>query len=143
MNINVGKKIKELRAAKNITQAEMAQRIGMTSSTISSYEVGERQPSYDVLIKIARLFNVTTDTLLGHTNKDMMNMSGLLPQQRQSIQKMVETYQKFNELCIAMFDMKKSMDEDDYNTFLEHLDAALVDDIKMEISRAKAKKNNF
>jgi transcriptional regulator with XRE-family HTH domain len=132
MNVNVGKKIKELRLAKNMTQAEFAQRIGMTASTVSSYEVSERQPSYDVLIKIAKLFNVTTDFLLGYTNADMMNVTGLLTAQRENIQKIVETYQKFNEICITMLDLKSDAD-------LVHLDSTSFEGVKFEI----AKKNNF
>jgi len=54
------------------------------------HEVGERQPSYDVLIKIAKLFNVTTDYLLGYNNKDMMSLSGLFLGQRQYVQRMAE-----------------------------------------------------
>lgn len=96
MNIQVGKRIKELRAAKSMTQADMAQRIGMTTSAVSSYEVSERQPSYDVLVKIAGLFNVTTDYLLGVGNKDVIDITGLGVKQRTIINDMINSFKEIN-----------------------------------------------
>lgn len=89
MNINVGEKIKELRTAKSLTQAELAEKIGVTTSAVSSYEVSARQPSYDVLVKVSRLFNVTTDYLLGVTDKDVIDITELSAKQRGIIREIV------------------------------------------------------
>ncbi|TZE81977.1 helix-turn-helix domain-containing protein [Calorimonas adulescens] len=62
----VGKKIKELRLSRKMTQEELGKIIGVTTSMIGMYETGARNPSYTVLKKIAEYFNVTTDYLLGH-----------------------------------------------------------------------------
>jgi transcriptional regulator with XRE-family HTH domain len=96
MNINVGDKIKELRSAKNLTQAELAERIHIAASTISSYEVTDRQPSYDVLIKIAALFNVTTDYLLGVSDKDLIDISDLTVNQRNIIRETVTEFKNIS-----------------------------------------------
>ena len=56
--ILMGKRIKELRTNAKFTQKELADRLGVTKSTITAYENDSRTPSYDVLIKIARVFNV-------------------------------------------------------------------------------------
>lgn len=98
MNFSLGKAIKELRAAKDITQAELAERVGVTMSAISSYEVSGRLPSYDVLVKIARVFNVTTDFLLGMGKKDVIDVTGLSIQQRETISRIVSEYKDFNGL---------------------------------------------
>ena len=98
MNINVGEKIKEFRTAKNITQAELAARVGVTTSAVSSYEVSARQPSYDVLVKMASLFNVTTDHLLGLGTKDMIDVTGLNMQQRNTVGEIVSAYKELNKL---------------------------------------------
>ena len=82
MNINVGEKIKELRIAKNMTQGELAAKVGVTTSAVSSYEVSARQPSYDVLVKISNLFSVTSDYLLGIDNKDTLDITDLSANQR-------------------------------------------------------------
>jgi transcriptional regulator with XRE-family HTH domain len=78
MNVQLGDKIKELRSARRITQADLASMIGVTPSAISSYETIERQPSYDVLIKLASCFNVSTDYLLGYNRKEVIDSKELI-----------------------------------------------------------------
>ena len=55
----LGKKIKKLRTSCNMTQEEFAKRLNISKSTVSSYENDSRLPSYDILIRISKLFNVT------------------------------------------------------------------------------------
>ena len=98
MNLNVGNKIKELRTAKNLTQSMLARKIGVTTSAVSSYELSVRQPSYDVLIKIARLFNVTIDNLLGVEETDTLSISGLNAEQRNMVQSMVSYLTEYNDM---------------------------------------------
>lgn len=62
MNV-IGKKIKELRTTKEINQKEFASKIGVTQASLSSYENGIKQPSLDVLSRIASEFNVSLDWL--------------------------------------------------------------------------------
>ena len=57
-------KLKALRTGRKISQKKLAEQLGVAKSVVSFYESGERFPSYDVLKKIARIFNVTTDYLL-------------------------------------------------------------------------------
>jgi transcriptional regulator with XRE-family HTH domain len=78
MNIQLGDKIKQLRSARRITQSDLASMIGVTPSAVSSYETIERQPSYDVLIKLAACFNVSTDYLLGFNKKEVIDSSDLI-----------------------------------------------------------------
>lgn len=60
---------KRLRSASGLTQAEMAERLGISRSTIGMYETGAREPDFETLEKIADFFNVDTDFLLGRTDK--------------------------------------------------------------------------
>ena len=57
--------LRELRKAKHYTQEELARHLSVSKSTVSMYERGERLPSWEVLQKIADLFDVETDLLLG------------------------------------------------------------------------------
>lgn len=61
-------RIKDLRTEKGISQEEIALQLGITRSAYSNYEQGIREPSYDVLVKICSLFEVSSDYLLGLTD---------------------------------------------------------------------------
>ena len=57
--------IKEIRLRKGMTQAEVASALGVSSVVYSRYETGSREPSADVLVQIANIFDVSLDHLLG------------------------------------------------------------------------------
>ena len=56
--------LKKLRLAKNLTQQQVASEINLSQQAYANYESGNRQPSYEMLIKIAEYFNVSIDYLL-------------------------------------------------------------------------------
>lgn len=58
-------KLKELREEKGLQQKELAELLNVSKSTISGWEVGRNEPQQEILIKIANVFEVTTDYLLG------------------------------------------------------------------------------
>lgn len=60
----LGIRIALLRASRGWSQAELARRIGVSASAIGMYEQGRREPSLDLLVRLAREFDVTTDYLL-------------------------------------------------------------------------------
>ena len=60
---------KQLRLSSGLTQVEMAEKLGISRSTIGMYETGAREPDFDTLEKIADFFNVDIDYLLGRTEK--------------------------------------------------------------------------
>lgn len=63
-----GERLKFLREKEKMYQSELADKLGLAPSTISMYERGDRDPDTTTLTKIAEIFNVTTDYLLGRTN---------------------------------------------------------------------------
>lgn len=75
--VDFGKKLKELRLQAGLTQKQLADRIGVTKSVVSYYELQERHPSPDMLVKLAGVFHVTTDFLLGIDNQKMLDISDL------------------------------------------------------------------
>ncbi|MFE9945422.1 helix-turn-helix domain-containing protein [Bacillus velezensis] len=60
----LGKRITSLRKKANLTQEQMATKLNITRSALSQYELGTRNPDYDLLIKIADFFDVSIDYLL-------------------------------------------------------------------------------
>ncbi len=75
--VNFSENIKKLRQQQHMTQKELAERIGISKAMISAYETEMRYPSYDVLIKLATIFNVTTDFLLGLEKQNTVDITDL------------------------------------------------------------------
>ena len=57
--------LKTLRTDKHLSQQELATRLGISKSAVSMYEQGRREPDFDILNKIADIFQVDADYLLG------------------------------------------------------------------------------
>jgi transcriptional regulator with XRE-family HTH domain len=64
INIELGKKIREPRRKKNITQEELAHRAELDFSYINQIENGKRNPSIEAIAKIARGLGVKAQSLL-------------------------------------------------------------------------------
>lgn len=75
--VEFSNRLKELRTQAGLTQLQLAQRLGITKSVISFYELSERAPSPDVLIRLAKIFHVSTDYLLGLDKKETLDISGI------------------------------------------------------------------
>jgi len=57
-------KLKELRALNNLTQAELAKRIGVSQQAVAKWETNKAEPDYETLNKLTSMFGVTFDYLL-------------------------------------------------------------------------------
>ena len=75
---NISAKLSELRAAKGVTQDEVANALSISNKTVSKWENGTSEPDLTMLIALAHYYNVTTDTLLGleEGKKGMKQMLG-------------------------------------------------------------------
>lgn len=75
-----GDRIRELRKGRNMTQQDLADTLGVERSSISKYEKGAAIPSDELKIKLANLFDVTIDYILGRegqaTVKPQISPSG-------------------------------------------------------------------
>lgn len=59
--MNIGTKIKNLRKSRKMTQEDFAAKIGVSRSTLSCYEIGQRTPHLKTLQEIAEIFGVGLD----------------------------------------------------------------------------------
>ena len=87
-----GMRLKELRKENGLTQLQVGERLSVSKALISSYESAARYPSYDVLIKLANLYGVTTDYLLGLDNRKMIDVSNLTPIQLDAVKAVLKSY---------------------------------------------------
>lgn len=94
VNINMGERLKTLRTKRNWTQKQVANRLNLAISAISAYELGTRYPSYDILLKLARLYNVSTDYLIGKDEVRNIDVSGLSEDEINIVVQMVDILRK-------------------------------------------------
>jgi Predicted transcriptional regulators len=90
----MGDKLHSLRTEMKLTQKQVADRIGLAISAVSSYESGTRYPSYETLIKLSRMFHVSTDYLLGLTEKRSVDVTGLEDAEIELITQLVDKLKK-------------------------------------------------
>ena len=75
-NTMLGLRIAILRVEKGWSQAELAKRIGVSTSAVGMYEQGRREPSLALLVCLAQVLDVTTDYLLtGKCNNPLGGLS--------------------------------------------------------------------
>lgn len=98
MTIKLGERLKDLRKANNLTQIQVAEKIGLTDSVVSFYERQERAPSPEVLVRFAELYHVSTDYLLGIEKNDdkHLNVAGLSEKEIAVLKEFVDMLRKKN-----------------------------------------------
>lgn len=92
-----GHRLRELRKANKLTQKQLGNLIGVRDSIISFYELGDRIPSPDVLVKLARVFHVSTDFLLGLENNEFLELSGLQEKDKQVLIALADLLREKNQ----------------------------------------------
>ena len=65
MRSQLGEKIRELRKKSGMTQHQLAQRLGISSSAVGMYEQGRREPDNKTLLELCSIFDISSDYLLG------------------------------------------------------------------------------
>ena len=97
--VDFGVILKKLRTRSGMTQKELAEKIGVTKSVISYYELRDRSPSPEVVIKLANIFHVSVDYLLGREAKQnsMIDISGLSDEDIAVVRTVAEALKRKNE----------------------------------------------
>ena len=62
-------RLKELRKQAQLTQVELASKLGIAQSSYADWERGRKKPTQDNLVKIAQILNVSVDYLVGNSEK--------------------------------------------------------------------------
>lgn len=65
-------RLKELRTARNLTQKEVYESVGMSMLGYQRYEYGTREPAYQNLIALADFFDVSLDYLVGRSSNPLI-----------------------------------------------------------------------
>nr|DAG67484.1 MAG TPA: Repressor protein CI [Caudoviricetes sp.] len=64
---NFGSILRNLRISRDITQSDLAAKLGVSRSTVGMYETGAREPDFEAMEAIADIFNVDMDYLMGRS----------------------------------------------------------------------------
>lgn len=77
-------RLKNLRVRNNFVQKDLAEKLGLAQTTIANYEKGKRFPDEEILLKIADIFNISLDYLLGRSeiyscNEDFTQRDSIQP----------------------------------------------------------------
>lgn len=88
--MDFGTRLKILRKQAGLTQQQLATQLGITKSVVSFYELQERSPSPEVLIKLASIFHVSADYLLGLDARETIDVSDLDEKGIQAVRTIVE-----------------------------------------------------
>ena len=90
VDFDFGNSLKELRLQAGLTQKQLAEQLGITKSVISFYELRERTPSPEILVKLAAVFHVSSDFLLGIERGKSLDITGLNTEDEKVIRLLVE-----------------------------------------------------
>ena len=62
--MNFGTNLRNLRIQRNLTQQKLGDELGISQSSIGAYEIGIREPSFDIVRRFAEYFNVSPSSLM-------------------------------------------------------------------------------
>lgn len=123
--MSLGSRIKQLRLSMGWTQSQLGEKISVTKASVSGYENDTRSPDKEILVKLAKIFNVTTDYLLGNNqtpkwaskddvielDKILESDAGMAYGDMTNITK--EDREQINDLIASYFWRKKQKEERD------------------------------
>jgi len=96
MSCTLNENIKRLRLARGSSQVSLARELGVTKQCVSNWENGNVLPSIEMLSRLADIFAVTADYLLGRNESALLDVSSLTDAQRGHISLLIEDFTWLN-----------------------------------------------
>ena len=103
----------ELRTNRHLSQAKLADKLGLSAGTIGMYENGTRMPSREAQEKIAYFFNVSLDYLMGRDSKSIYYLN---PETAETAQELFD-----NPNMRVLFDAARDASPEDLKKAAEYL----------------------
>lgn len=88
----MGDKLRSLRTSKKLSLKQVSERLGISVSALSEYELDAKSPSYKNLAKLARLYHVSCDYLIGSGEFPALDVSGLTDQEVSALTELVSLF---------------------------------------------------
>ena len=86
----LNERIRKLRQERGWSQVDLAKKLNVTKQSVSNWENDNIQPSIDMLVKLALVFSVSTDHLLGLEERRYLEITGLTDEEIGHIQLVVK-----------------------------------------------------
>jgi len=102
--MNYGERIASLREKLSMTQEDLSNKLGISRASLSHYENNRRAPDYETIVKIANLFHVSIDYLIGRTEDPHMVLD---EEVREFVDSLELSDEKIMEKFSLMIDGKK------------------------------------
>ena len=115
-------RLRELRTKRDMSQSQLAAALDISKSSISMYELGERQPDFETLEAIADFFNVDMNYLLGDESKSTYYLDPEAAEIAQEVQARPELK--------ILFDASRKVSADDLNFVIGMIDRMKNDEGK-------------
>lgn len=90
-------KIKSLRVHFGMSQVQLAERLGVTKSAVNAWENGTNSPSISYIVKLAQIFGISTDYLLGVNERLTVDITDLDDLQKQAVTLMITLFKRDNK----------------------------------------------
>lgn len=90
----IAEKIKILRKKYNLTQTDIAKKLGITRSSVNAWEMGISIPSTQYIVELAQLFNVSSDYLLGISKTSTISVNGLSEEEIAALHGVISCFKK-------------------------------------------------
>ena len=87
-----GLRLRELRTAAKLTQSQLADRTGISRSTLYRYEISQNLPDSDIIVRLALALHTTTDYLLGLDDAPTIKIYHLKPGQAAVMYNFIEQF---------------------------------------------------
>lgn len=88
------KQMRALRLARKMSQVELAEALNVTKQSVSNWENDNIQPSVEMVVKIAKVFSVSVDYLLGLEQGQYIDVTGLPEEVVSHLRQLVEDLKK-------------------------------------------------
>ena len=87
---NLYQRIADMRKALDITQTQLAKKLGVTRSAVNAWEMGLSTPQLKHVIAMAEIFHTTVDGLLSSSAQTIVDISDLSEQEQETVLNMID-----------------------------------------------------
>lgn len=98
VNHMFGERLQQLRSQRDMKQAVLAKRLGVSRSAINAWENGISFPSLANLFELCHVFGTTPDYLLGFSAEHCVDISALTPSQREIVVRLIHCFEEQNDM---------------------------------------------